>query len=122
LPGESNVTITLRIVPDAGAGVISFDSFYDVTSAEITVDSCSGVMAPNTAALCPGPMNDVAIASVGDFAPVETAPFVIGTVEVSASVSAVPGETLRTDAGFIEDQNRVNVILPGEVIAEVISP
>jgi hypothetical protein len=43
-------------------------------------------------------------------------------VEISASLSAVPGETLETDAGFIQDENGTSILLPGRVVAEVIDP
>jgi hypothetical protein len=120
-PGDSNVSITFHIVPDTG--VLSFDSFYNVTSADITVDSCSAVGTPNIAALCPGPTSDLAIASFGaDYDPAVTAPFEIGTVVISVSATALLDEALETAVGFIQDVDGVTPLLGGQVFAIVVAP
>ena len=120
-PGDQDVSITFRIVPDAG--VTSFELFFGAFGT--VVDQCNGVGTPPTTALCfpPGDsdINALTIRSFGtEYVPAVTGPFRIGTAIIDVQRTADLGDALRTTAGsFIEEVGGVESIA-GQVVATVV--
>lgn len=112
-PGDTNVSITFGIVPDAG--VEGFNLTFDPTSSSITVVDCAGDVG---IALCPG-SSSVAFGSGDGFSPALTDPFDVGSATISVAISAAVGDAFETRTGSFIDEGGVTFV-GGQVYATVV--
>jgi hypothetical protein len=119
-PGDTDVSITFGIVPDAG--VTKYDAFFLTSDEGITVDGCMRVD-DQSFAVCPAGGMEFAF-TFPEFAPPMTGPFDIGTAMISVASDVTAGDAFATTefqqtASFIQEGTIVTPI-GGQVFGIVI--